>query len=413
MKLNITEPTSWKRVLEIEVPSEQIQEELDSAYRKYRKQVRLPGFRRGKVPLDVLKANFGDHIKAEMLEQMVPKLYEEAREEADVEPVSKPVIEDLEFEEGGDLHFKAVVEIKPSIDLAEYKGIGVTKKPVDVGDEDIERGLASLRDRHADVERIDGAAEKGHYLMADLQTLDASGMPIIGEKQENQFLEIGAGHMGEDFDEQLIGVKAGEDRRVSSTYPDGHSDETLAGQPAHFEVSVRDVLEKKLPELDDAFAQDVGSEDLEALKSSIKEDLEQEPEREVNSQLIQSLVENNTFEVPESMIKNQVDRMMADAKRSAGDSINEEELKQLYEPMAVNQIKRFLILEEIAEREDLEVTEDEIDERLERIASGANIPVDQVRRMFLENGRVEHIESEIREEKVIEFLVQNADIKVE
>ena len=413
MKLNITEPTSWKRVLEIEVPSEQIQEELDSAYRKYRKQVRLPGFRRGKVPLDVLKANFGDHIKAEMLEQMIPNLYEEAREEADVEPVSKPVIEDLEFEEGGDLHFKAVVEIKPPIDLAEYKGISVTKKPVDVRDEDIERGLASLRDRHADVVRIDGAAEKGHYLMADLQTLDSSGMPIIGEKQENQFLEIGAGRMGEDFDEQLIGIKAGEDRRVSSTYPDDHSDETLAGQPAHFAVSVRDVLEKKLPELDDAFAQDVGSENLEALKSSIKEDLEQEPEREVNSQLIQNLVENNTFDVPESMIKNQVDRMMADARRSAGDSINEEELKQVYEPMAVNQIKRFLILEEIAEREDLEVTEDEIDERLERIASGANIPVDQVRRMFRENGRVEHIESEIREEKVIEFLVQNADIKVE
>ena len=413
MKLNITEPTSWKRVLEIEVPSAQVQGEFDSAYRKYRKQVRLPGFRKGKVPLDVLKANFGDHIKAEIFEEMIPKLYEEACEEADFEPVSQPAIEDLEFEEGGDLHFKAVVEIKPTIDLAEYKGISVTKKPADVGEVDIERVLNSMRDRHADVVRIDGAAEKGHYLMADLQTLDSSGMPIIGEKQENQFLEIGAGRMGQEFDEQLIGIKAGEDRRISSTYPDDHSDEALAGQPAHFEVSVRDVLDKKLPELDDAFARDVGSEDIEALMSSIKEDLEQEPDREVNSQLIQHLVENNTFDLPESMIKSQVDRMMADARRSAGDSFNEEEMKQLYEPMAVNQIKRFLILEEIAKREDLEVPEDEIDERLERIASGAKIPVDQVRRMFRENGRVEQIESEIREEKVIEFLVQNADIKVE
>jgi trigger factor len=413
LKYQVTEPASWKRVLEIEVPAEQIQTELDAAYRKYRKEVRLPGFRRGKVPLDVLKANFGDHIKAEVLEEMVPNLYDEAREEAGIDPVSQPVIEDLEFEEGDDLRFKAVVEIKPAIDLDDYKGINVSKKAAAIGEEEIGKVLESLRDRHADVARIDGAAEKGHYIMADLQSLDEGGVPIVGEKKENQFVEVGSGAMGEAFDEQLLGIKAGDVRRVSSSYSEDHEDESLAGQPIHMEISVRDVLQKKLPDLDDDFAKDVGSEDLDTLKESIKTDLEQEPEREVRSQIIQHLVESNEFEIPDSMLKTQMERMIADAKRGAREEVDEEELKKIYEPMAVNQIKRFLILEEIAEREDLDIQQDQVDERIESIASGANVPVDQVRRMFRENGRIEQIESEIREEKVIAFLVEHADIKVE
>ncbi|MBT5875222.1 MAG: trigger factor, partial [Candidatus Latescibacteria bacterium] len=351
--------------------------------------------------------------KAEVLEEMVPNLYDEAREEAGIDPVSQPVIEDLEFEEGDDLRFKAVVEIKPAIDLDDYKGINVSKKAAAIGEEEIGKVLESLRDRHADVARIDGAAEKGHYIMADLQSLDEGGVPIVGEKKENQFVEVGSGAMGEAFDEQLLGIKAGDVRRVSSSYSEDHEDESLAGQPIHMEISVRDVLQKKLPDLDDDFAKDVGSEDLDTLKESIKTDLEQEPEREVRSQIIQHLVESNEFEIPDSMLKTQMERMIADAKRGAREEVDEEELKKIYEPMAVNQIKRFLILEEIAEREDLDIQQDQVDERIESIASGANVPVDQVRRMFRENGRIEQIESEIREEKVIAFLVEHADIKVE
>lgn len=411
MKFTVTESTPWKRVLAIEVPSAQVQGEVESAYRRYRKQINIPGFRRGKVPLDVLKARFGDEIKAEVLQRMIPEFYEQARDEAQIVPVSQPVVEDLEFEEGQDLRFKAVVEVKPPIELKEYKGIRVIKKPVAVKDDDVNTTLAVLRDRHADIVRVDGVAGQGHYLLADIQTLDSTGVPIIGRKTKNQFFEIGSGRMGESFDSQLIGVKAGEERRVSTVYPDDYEDTSLAGQKAYFLVSVQDVLEKRLPELDDDFAKDAGAENLEALKESIRHDMEQEPEREVREQLAKYLVENNIFDVPDSMLKTYLDQVIADARR--GSPTNEEELRQSYRPIAVDQIKRYLILEKIAEREQINVTEDELDKRVELIAQRSNIQADQIKRIFRENGRMERIESDLREEKVIEFLVQHADIKVE
>ena len=413
MKFTVTEPTSWKRVIEIEVPSTDIQGEVDSAYKRYRKQIKLPGFRQGKIPLDVLKARFGDEIKAEVLQRLVPEFYEKACGEAKIVPLNQAAVEDVEYDDGQDLRFKAVVEVKPPLNLDEYKGVRVTKRPANVTDDDINNSLNALQDRHADIVRVDGAAEHDHYLLADIQTLDTTGVPIVGRKTENQFLQIGSGKMGEAFDEHLLGIKAGEERHVKTVYPEDHEDNTLAGQDAYLLVSVRDVLEKRLPELDDDFAVDVGAENLEALKTSIRHELEQEPEREMQAQLVDHLVENNSFDVPESMLNTYLDRLVSDAGRRSREPIDEEELRQHYRPMAINQIKRYLILEEIAECEHIDVPQDALDERVERIATQGNIQVEQVRRMFREDGRMERIESEIREEKVIEFLVQHADIQVE
>ena len=174
------------------------------------------------------------------------------------------------------------------------------------------------------------------------------------------------------------------------------------------------MLEKKLPTLDDAFAVDVGAEDLENLKTSVKDEMEQEPDREMRIKLIDQIVADHDFEVPDSMLGMYLDQAITDAKKEArGQDVDEDTIRQEYRPVAIDQIKRYLLLEAIGDSEKIEVAKEELDERLERIAERGQMPVDQVRHTFRENGRLERIESDIREEKVVEFIVKHADIQVE
>ena len=263
--------------------------------------------------------------------------------------------------------------------------------------------------------RIDGEAEKDHFIRADVQHTDDNGVPIIGRKEENQFFQIGSGRLGEEFDTQLAGVRADENRSVKTTLPSDYPDEGMAGQDACFIVSVREVLERQLPEVDDDFAVDIGMENLEALKQSIREEMEREPDWELRKDLVTQIVDAHDFEVPESMMTAYLDQVVADARRNTRgqDEVDENALRQQYRPVASSQIMRHLILDAIGEQEGLTVDQEQVDERLEAIAGRGQASVDQVRRLFQENGRLERIEADLREEKVVEFLVQHADIQTE
>jgi len=415
LNYTVSEPKPWKRVLEIEVPSEAIQSELNAAYARYSREVRLPGFRRGKVPLSVLKARLGNEIRAEVLEKKIPEYLNSAHERAEIKPISQPVIEEIDYDEGRDLKLRASVEVKPAIELKQYKDLRVTRRVVDVSDDDIDKRLEGLRERYATVVRIDGEAEKDHFIRADIQHTDDNGVPIIGRKEENQFFQIGSGRLGEGFDTQLTGVRAEEDRSVKTTLPSDYPDEDLAGKDASFIVSVREVLERQLPEPDDDFAVDIGMESLDALKQSIREEMEREPDWELRKDLVTQIVDAHDFEVPESMMTAYLDQVVADARRNTRgqDEVDENALRQQYRPVASSQIMRHLILDAIGEQEGLSVDQEEVDERLEAIAGRGQASVDQVRRLFRENGRLERIEADLREEKVVEFLVQHADIQTE
>ncbi len=415
MNYTVSEPKPWKRVLEIEVPADAIQSELNAAYARYSREIRLPGFRQGKVPLSVLKARLGNEIRAEVLERKIPEYLNSAHEKAEIKPISQPVIEEIDYDEGQDLKLRASVEVKPAIELKQYKELRVTKRVVNVTDDDINQRLEALRERYATVVRIDGEAEREHFIRADIQHADNSGVPIIGRKEENQFFQVGSGRMGEGFDSRLLGVRADEDRTVKTTLPSDYPEENMAGQEACFLVNVREVLERQLPELDNEFAIDIGMESLDALRESIKEEIEREPDWELRRDLVTQIVDAHDFEVPESMMTAYLDQVVTDARRTSRDQgeVDENELRQQYRPVASSQIMRHLILDAIGEQEGLEVDQKEVDERLEAIAGRGQASVDQVRRLFRENGRLERIEADLREEKVVEFLVQHADIQTE
>ena len=413
MKVTVEEPKPWKRILDIEVPSFVVQEQLDTTFRRYRKEIRMPGFRQGKVPMDVLRARFGDEIRAEVVERLIPEYLKQAGADADIRPIATPVIEDLHFHEGEALHFRAIVEIKPVIELKEYKGIQVTKRTTAVSDEDIQRVLDTLRERHSNVVRVDGEAKSDQFVVADIQHLDSTGVPIIGKKEEKQFFRLGTGRMGTSFDEQMIGIKAGDERTISTAYPEDHPDESLAGQTASFTITAHEVLERILPDVDDAFAVDVGAENLETLRDTIRKDLEQEPEREVRGQILRQLNEAYDFEVPDSMLTSYLDHVIEDAKRNTRQPVNEEEIRQSYQVVAVEQIKQTLIIDAIAQKEQITVLPEETDDRVRLMADRTHIAFDQLKRIFRDNGRLDRIEFDIREEKVVEFLIQQADIQVE
>lgn len=415
LNYTVSEPRPWKRVLEIEVPSDAIQTELNAAYERYSREIRLPGFRRGKVPLSVLKARLGNEIRAEVLEKKIPEYLNSAHEQADIKPISPPVIEEIDFDEGQDLKLRSSVEVKPAIDLKQYKDLRVTRRIVNVTDEDIDQRLLGLRERYASVVNVDGAAEQDHFIRADIQHADAAGVPIIGRKEENQFFQVGSGQLGEGFDTQLAGVGADEDRTVKTTLPSDYPDEDMAGQEACFIVHVHEVLERQLPDADDDFAVDVGMESLDALKQSIREEIEREPDLELREDLVRQIVEAHDFEVPESMMTSYLDQVVADARRSTRnqDDVDENALRQQYRSVANSQIMRHLLLDAICEREGLAVDREEVDARLEVFAGRGQVSVDQLRRIFQENGRLERIEADLREEKVVEFLVQHADIQTE
>ena len=415
MNYTVSEPKPWKRVLEIEVPYDAIQTELNAAYARYSREVRLPGFRRGKVPLSVLKARLGNEIRAEVLEKKIPEYLNSAHEQAEIKPISQPVIEEIDFDEGQDLKLRASVEVKPAIALEQYKDLRVTRRTVNVTDEEIDKRLEGLRERYASVVNVEGAAAPGHFVRADIQHADAGGVPIIGRKEENQFFQVGSGRLGEGFDTGLAGVGAGEDRTVRTTLPSDYSDENMAGQEACFIVTVHEVMERQLPDADDDFAVDIGMESLDALKQSIREEIEREPDWELRRDLVAQIVEAHDFEVPDSMMNSYLDQVVADARRNTRDrdGVDENALRQQYRPVAGSQIRRHLVLDAIGEQEGLEVDREELDERLEAVAARGQATVDQIRRLFRENGRLERIEADIREEKVVEFLVQHADIQTE
>ena len=415
MKYTVSEPKTWKRIVEIEVPADAIQSELNTNYERYSREVRLPGFRRGKVPISVLKARLGNEIRGEVLERKIPEYLKSAYEKAEIEPISQPVIEEIEYEEGDDLKLRASVEVKPPIELKQYKELRVTKRIVKVTEEDINKRIEALRERYATVIKIDGKAEHDHFIRADLQHADNNGVPISGRKEENQFFQIGSGRLGEEFDKQLVGVAAEEDRFVKTTLPADYPDENMADKEACFVVKGREVLQRQLPEVDADFAVDLGMESLDGLRESLKEEIEKEPDWEMRKELVTKIVDSHDFEVPESMVTAYLDQVVGDARRSTQDQneIDESSIRDQYRAVATNQIMRHLILDAIGEKEGLKVEPKEIDERLEAIAGRGQASVDQVRRMFQENGRLERIEADLREEKVVEFLVQQADIQTE
>lgn len=411
--------------LEITVSAEKLEEGIAKAYIKNAKKFNIPGFRKGKAPRKLIEKYYGEGIFYEdAINEVCPEAYEEAIKEHNLEPVDRPSIEILEIESGKGIVFKAEVTVKPEVELGQYKGIEVEKKEYNVTDEDVENELEILRNRNARIIDVtDRPVKRG-----DIVTIDFKGFiddkEFDGGSAENYKLEIGSGRFIPGFEEQLIGATIGNEVNVDVTFPEDYRSEELAGKPALFKVTVKEIKEKELLPLDDEFAKDVSEFDtLEELKADIKRKKLEEAERmaknEYENDLIKKVVQNAKVDIPEVMIDNQIESMIRDFDyqlRFQGldlDSymkymnISYEEMKQSYKEAAEDRVKTQLVMEAITKAENIEVTEEELEAEVEKTAKQYNQDVEKFRKSLRERD-IEYIREGLQLQKTIDFLVEHS-----
>ena len=407
MKTQVTEKGQWTRELAVEVEASRIDAAVNKALRRYQKRLEIPGFRKGKVPLRIVEARFGSSIRGEVLRDILPSLLEEATREAGLRPAAPPKISQLNHEPGGDLTFTAELDVWPEIKAEHYENLAVTRVVHEVADEEIGAQLEDLRRNQATERVVERPLANGDVLVADLQRLDDSGLPIIGDKYEKRHILIGDENaLSPEFEEALVGMGAGEERKVRFAYRDDLPNEQLAGQTAHFAVSAHEVRERTLPELDDEFAKDLGEQfqtldDLrQHLSRQIQEQWEYMAQQRLRSELIGQLILKNDFELPESMVDNYLDSLeREDADRDRDHSDEERE-------QATRQLKSYLLLESVRQQAEVEVTDAEFAQFAADRAALAGVQPSDLQ-------DAEGLRRELENQKVFELLIAKAKIREE
>ena len=420
MKVEVTESGTWRRTLEVEAPAEAVEERFEAAYRNYSKTLNLPGFRKGRVPVRIVRARFGKAIQGEVLPKLIEEFYQEACETEGLTPISDVSIEEMDFDEGQPLRFKASVDVKPEPHVEHYRGLRVTRPVFRVEESHEEEQLRQLQEQNATEQVVERPAALGDVLLADIQELDASGLPIIGRRQENSTLYIGNPNAtNHDLDNQLVGIAVGEERRIRLTQSEDHPDPEQAGQEIRFQVTVKEVRERNVPELDDEFAKDMGDfESLDALKTRIREDLQGRADytsrMRLQENLIDALIRENEVEIPESMVTNYLDNLIESHKKEHeghDHDIDEAAIRQESRTPAIRSIKRYLFLEAIARQEGLEVTEEDVDGHFQNLSERYGIAVPRLRQSAVSSGQLERTKSELLDAKVLALLVEQAEIE--
>ncbi|AMX82714.1 trigger factor [Geobacillus subterraneus] len=413
-------------VLTVEVDAEQVNKGLDAAFKKVVKNVALPGFRKGKVPRVLFEKRFGvEALYQDALDILLPEAYAKAVEEAGIEPVSMPEIDIEQMEKGKSLIFKAKVTVKPEVKLGQYKGLEVEKIDTTVTDEDVENELKRLQENYAElVVKEDGTVENGDTVVIDFEGF-VDGEPFEGGKAENYSLEIGSGTFIPGFEEQLVGMKAGEEKDIQVTFPEEYHAEQLAGKPATFKVKVHEVKAKQLPALDDEFAKDADEEveTLDELKAKIRARLEEakknEAEAAVRNAVVEKAAANAEIDIPAVMVQNETDRMLREFdQRLQMQGLNlqlyyqfsgqdEAALREQMKEDAEKRVRAALTLEAIAQAENIDVTDEEVNEELEKMAAAYNLSVDKLKELL---GSLDGVKEDLKWRKTVDFLVEHSTV---
>ena len=411
--------------LKIEMEKEKVDEALKQAYKKVVKDVDISGFRKGKVPRKVLEARFGKEVlHKDALDILIPKGYSKALKETEIEPIDQPDITDFYIQEGDTANFTAEVEVKPEVELGEYNDLGIEKEDNEVTEEEIDREIDSARDKHSQLVSSDKeVVEDNDFVIIDFEG-KKDGEKFPGGSAEEYSLEIGSNTFIPGFEEQLIGAKVGEELELNITFPEDYNAEDLAGQEVIFDVEIKEIKEKKLPGLDDDFAKEVSDFDtFEEYKSSITENLQNSKkdrvEREYENKLIEKVSDNVQVNIPDKMVENELDKMYQNFAQSISQQgmdiedylnymgMDEQEWREKNWEAAYNRTKSNLVLEAIAEKENIEVSEEEIEEQIKEIAENNEQDPEQIKTFLQMQGQLNELRNGLKMEKTIDYLKEN------
>jgi trigger factor len=420
-----------QREIQVEIPADIVSRETDAVVTKFQKLAKLPGFRQGKVPATVVKNRFAEDIKSEVVESLIPRYFRQETEKQNLHPVSQPRVTDLHIHEGEPLRFKASFEVLPEFDVTGYQGIHVEKPDTSVSEEEVEKTLQQLREQNASFNAIeDRSLQDGDFAQVAFRGTPkaAGGQETEGQaeqKNEGQpvnmddvLVEVGGSNTLPAFTENLRGANPNDERTFDVTYPEDFSDTRLAGKTFEYSVTVKGVKQKHLPELNDDFAKELGQfADLNELRQRLRENLEAEKkhkaEHEGKDKIVDELLKRNEIAIPESMIEHQIDvRLERGLRALAQQGMRPEDMKKMdfgrlragQREQAEREVRIALMLEKIADKENVEVSDEELNSEVEALALQAKQPVEAVRSRLTQDGGLARIRSRIRSEKTLDFL---------
>ena len=410
LDVTVDEPGAWKRRLTVIVPEARVQEERGRVRSQLAKQLDLDGFRQGKVPPQIVEQRFGPTIDDQTVQSLVSETLREAFRQEEIEPIGDPEISDIGFLADDRLRYEIEVEIMPRIELDRVGGFKVEQPATEVDPDEVDQVLERLREDEATWRPAEREPRDGDMVTVRIRPADRE--EELSSDDEYQF-EMGDGNALPDIEDAISTLEPGERETFDVHFPEALREEGQA-EDRELEIELRDVKEAELPPLDDELASRVGDfESLEELREAVREDVEahhrDEAENEVRERLMDHVIEANPFEVPESMVEDYMDRML-----DAPDDVDPEELgqaRQQVRPRAERQIKRHLIIERLTEREGLEATEDEVDERIREIADAEGLEPGAVRRQLARDDRMESLRGQISAEKAFDYLKEQSSVE--
>jgi trigger factor len=431
MKVELTDVSETKKTLTVEVPQEVVEAEVARITQRYAHAARLPGFRPGKAPVQVVRKRFREEILHDVAHDLVPRVVGDALRDKGVHPVDTPKVRDLQLEDGKPLTFTAAIETAPHVDAGDLSTLTIQRPEMPVNDEGVDQALSRLRDRLARMEPVEERpAEQGDTVVMNLSRRRLTGPQGAEleaeepEKHEGVSAEIGAAGNPPGFDDGLLGVTAATQKTFEVTFPADYEVEEMAGARVEYAIDVSAVRRRVLPTLDDEFAKDLGEfTTLADLRGRIREDLEQDAERErtrrMRQQLLEQLADRMTGEVPEGMVAREVDRRVEEFARRLMDqgvdprqaAINWEEFRTQQQDPAVATVRSVLVLDEIVRREHLEVSEDELDADISGYATRAGRTLGEVKAQLAEQDQLEQIRTGLLREKAVAHAMARATIE--
>jgi trigger factor len=424
LKVTVEEPGSVTRKITVEVPAPEVDRHFRETFSRYRRDLRLPGFRRGKVPKDVIERLHLNDVTQDVLRRVVPESYERALGQVGLKPVSDPNVGDLHVERGQALVYTAEFEIRPSFEPRDYLGVEIENPETEVKEEEVETILEEMRRGQATLVKVeeDRGLQTEDIAMIDFEGR-VEGEPIPEGSGQDFALVIGNNTFPPGFDDSLIGAKAGEEREFFIKLPEDFRAAELAGKEAVFSTRVKEIRTHVLPALDDDFARDVGEyKNLEELKERLRDNLRRSKEiaakNDIKDKLLDKLIEANPFEVPPSMVQRRRESLAGNVERNLSlRGMPQEEIEKsrerIYQDVAAaaeRKVKASLILGEVAEREKVEVTEEDLLAEIRKIGEANKMDPGEVRRRMVENNTLDGMKAILREEKTLDFLVEKAKL---
>ena len=427
MQVTVEDVSSVKKTLHIEVPQDEVARELDSAYNTLKRTAKIKGFRPGKVPRSVLERMFGKDVRADVSSKLIQNSFLDAIKETELKIIGNPQVDPPELDPGASYKYDATVEISPEIDDIDFKGMQLKRTNYSFSNDEVDTQLKMLQKNLARHEQIseDRPVQQEDIVLIDYEGFK-DGKPFADTgKTENFTLKIGAGVISETFDSQLIGMKAGDNREFTESFPEDFTNKTMAGNEITFQVMLNEIRQEVLPDIDDVMAKKVGQyENLDQLKSAIEDNLKQgyakRTEQELNEQIFSTLISKTEFEAPDAMVDMELQGIIEEAERSFAYQntsleqmgISREDIAEKYRDTALKQVKRHLILSKVIDQEDLALSDDEVENGLKEMSENFGHPLADIKKYYNENkDKLDLFKHTLLEKKAINLIIESSKIK--